>query len=162
MQNKVSNKIYDLEYNRPDKVNIINHLNELLANYQVYFHKLRIFRWNVVGKEYFDLRNQFMDLQEKAGQSIDEIAERIRIFDQTPLNMLNNYLKSSVIEENGLNLSGYEMVIEILGDIITLLRLQDECMKATIDLHDYGTEKMLQNFIYELEKDHKILFTWLK
>jgi starvation-inducible DNA-binding protein len=162
MQNTVSNKTYDLEYNRQDKAEIIIHLNEILANYQLYFHKLRIFRWNVVGREYFDLQNQFMNLQEKAQRNIDEIAERIRIFDQTPLKLLNDYIKSSKIKENGLNLTAHEMVQEVLGDMLTLLSLQEDCMKMTIDLQDYGTEKMLKDFIYETEKDHKMLLSWLK
>jgi starvation-inducible DNA-binding protein len=162
MLNKEIKNTYEVEYKRPEKAAIITPLNELLANYQIYFHKLRIFRWNVVGKDYFDLRNQLMNLQEKAGRNIDEIAERIRIYDQTPMSLLNEYIKTSGIKENQINLSGYEMVIEILGDIMTLLEIQELCMSATVNLHDYGTETMLKNFIYETEKDHKVLLSWVK
>jgi starvation-inducible DNA-binding protein len=162
MLNKETNNTYEVEYKRPEKAAIITPLNELLANYQIYYHKLRIFRWNVVGKDYFDLRNQLMNLQKKAGRNIDEIAERIRIYDQTPMSMLSEYIKSSEIKENQINLSGYEMVKEILRDLLALLKLQEQCMKATLGLHDYGTEKMLRNFIYEMEKDHKILLSWIK
>ena len=57
---------------------IAESLNLLLANYSVYYQKLRNYHWNVQGSDFFDLHEQFEMLYTEALNSIDSIAERIR------------------------------------------------------------------------------------
>jgi starvation-inducible DNA-binding protein len=49
-------------------------LNELLANYQVHYQKLRNYHWNVKGSDFFDLHQEFETLYTEANQNIDDIA----------------------------------------------------------------------------------------
>src|SRR5918993_5845776 len=63
-------------------------LNSLLANYSVHYQKLRNYHWNVKGSDFFDLHEQFEIQYNEALQSIDEIAERIRVFGKTPLSTM--------------------------------------------------------------------------
>ncbi|MDX1428321.1 MAG: DNA starvation/stationary phase protection protein, partial [Salegentibacter mishustinae] len=35
--------------------NTVQELNVLLADYHIYYQKLRNFHWNVIGKNFFDL-----------------------------------------------------------------------------------------------------------
>ncbi len=162
MKTSLKNNLYDLEYSTLDKAEMLTHLNKLLANYQVFYHKLRVFRWNIVGKDYFELHRKFTDLKEKINRNIDEIAERIRIFDQTPLVLMNEYKRQSTVRENGSNMAGFEMVKETVTDIVTILSILGEGVKAASDVGDYGSESMMKGFIYEMEKDHKVLLSWLK
>src|SRR5688572_33158880 len=60
-------------------------LNALLANYSVHYQKLRNYHWNVKGTDFFDLHQEFESQYNQSLEHIDEIAERIRIFAQTPL-----------------------------------------------------------------------------
>jgi starvation-inducible DNA-binding protein len=162
METNVVKSIYDLEYSKLNNVEIVQKLDELTASYLVYSHKLVNFRWNIVGKDYHNLRKTFAGLHERAFQYVNEIAERIRVFDQTPVCLLKDIVKLSVVEENGHNLTGFEMVREILTDILKLLSLNEECLKTAMDLGDYGTEEMTKKIIYEMEKDHRSLLSWLK
>ena len=162
MTNKVIQNVFELEYNKLNQAEVIKSLNALLASYQIYLHKLKIFHWNVVGQDYFNLRLKFRDLFSKALRNSDEVAERIRIFNQTPVCILNDVVKLSKIQENDLNLAGFEMVKEILKDILILLSLKKECLKMAIDLGDFGTEAMIKQLIYDVEKDHRSLLSWLK
>jgi starvation-inducible DNA-binding protein len=141
---------------------MLTHLNELLANYQVFHQKLRVFRWNIVGRGYLELHRKFTDMKEKANLNIDKIAERIRILDQTPLILMSEFRRQSTVKENGSNMDSYEMVKESLKDILTIIAILRESIKAASDVGDYGTESMIKGFIYELEKDHKTLLSWLK
>jgi starvation-inducible DNA-binding protein len=162
METSLNKNLHDLEYSTLDKAEMLTHLNKLLSNYQVFYHKLRVFRWNIVGQDYFELHKFFTDLKERVNFTIDEIAERIRVFDQTPLVLINEYKRQSTVRENGSNMAGFEMVKETLTDMVTILSILGECVKAAGDVSDYGTESMIKGFIYELERDHKILSSWLK
>ena len=38
---------------------LVNHLNDLLANYQIFYQNLRGFHWNVKGSNFFELHAKF-------------------------------------------------------------------------------------------------------
>ena len=40
----------------------VSELNILLADYHLYYQKLRNFHWNVIGKNFFDLHEKFEEV----------------------------------------------------------------------------------------------------
>ena len=60
-------------------------LNDLLANYQLFYQNLRGLHWNIKGKEFFELHLKFEELYEDAVIKVDEIAERILTLEGDPL-----------------------------------------------------------------------------
>ena len=59
-------------------------------------------------------------------------------------------------------MAGFEIVKETVSDILKIISVLGECVRAANEVGDYGTESMMKGFIYEMEKDHKILLSWLK
>lgn len=55
---------------------LVNHLNDLLANYQIFYQNLRGFHWNVKGSNFFELHAKFEEYYNDAIEKVDEIAER--------------------------------------------------------------------------------------
>src|SRR5688572_29374090 len=83
-----------------EEIDKITHaLNSVLANYSVHFQKLRNFHWNVKGSDFFDLHLEFEEQYKEAFENIDQIAERIRVFGETPLSTMREYLQESEIKE---------------------------------------------------------------
>ena len=81
--------------NRAASEETANKLNELLANYQVFYMNSRGFHWNIKGDKFFELHLKFEELYNDSLIKIDEIAERIleRInaaFEQVPFVLLLN------------------------------------------------------------------------
>src|SRR3954471_5284565 len=85
-------------------------LNQLLANYSVHYQKLRNFHWNVKGSDFFDLHERFEQQYNEAFNNIDAIAERIRVFGETPLSTMKDYLETADIKETGTDLDSDIMV----------------------------------------------------
>ena len=52
-------------------------LNQLLADYQVFYANLRGFHWNVRGKGFFTLHEAYEKLYNTVAEQVDEVAERI-------------------------------------------------------------------------------------
>ena len=55
---------------------ITSQLNPLLADYMVYYQKLRNYHWNVKGHEFFKLHEKFEEGYLQAAEWADDIAER--------------------------------------------------------------------------------------
>lgn len=145
-----------------DQIEKITHgLNALLANYSVHYQKLRNYHWNVKGSDFFDLHENFESQYNQSLQHIDEIAERIRIFGQTPFSTMADYLRVSEIKETSTNLSSDLMVREILSDYRILLQYMFSLVEIASDQYDSGTEDMVKGFIKSIEKHHWMLSAFL-
>lgn len=162
VQNGKETKRYrKLGFDKKETERLVESMNELLANYSVHYQKLRNYHWNVKGADFFDLHEQFEDRYNIAKESIDEIAERIRVFGHTPVSTMSEYLKISNIKETGTDIEAEEMVKEVLRDYEVLLSYLTDTMNAAIDIGDVGTEDMLNTFIQDMEKHHWMLSAFL-
>jgi starvation-inducible DNA-binding protein len=143
-----------LGYTKMETAEIVDSLNKLLANYSVHYQKLRNYHWNVKGGDFFDIHEQFENQYNDAKVAIDDIAERIRVFNQTPLSTMRDYLATSTIKETGTELNAFEMVREIINDYETLLEFMFDAIEKGIEYGDSGTEDMVKSFVKATEKNH--------
>jgi starvation-inducible DNA-binding protein len=154
---KVSNtkkSFVKLGYTKLQTAEITDSLNQLLANYSVHYQKLRNFHWNVKGADFFDVHEQFEEQYNDVKVAIDDIAERIRVFGQTPLSTMREYLDASEIKESGTDLTAMEMVKEIIRDYEVLLEYMFKVIEYAIENGDSGTEDMVKSFVKTTEKNH--------
>lgn len=141
---------------------VVVSLNTLLADYHLYYQKLRNFHWNVLGRNFFDLHEQFELLYEDARVKIDEIAERILTLRYHPMSNYSEYLGSSSINESPTDLRDTEMVTEILGAHRILLEQMSEVVEKAEEIGDEGTIDLIGGYIRELEKTSWMLDAWNK
>jgi len=141
-------------------VNTVKELNVLLADYHLYYQKLRNFHWNVIGKNFFDLHVKFEELYEDAKIKVDEIAERVLTLRFQPTSNLSEYLETSSIKESPSNISDSEMIKTLLNDhgilLIQLRKVSEIAEKGGDD----GTVDLMGGYIRELEKTSWMLDAW--
>jgi starvation-inducible DNA-binding protein len=131
---------------------IVVALNQLLANYQVHYHKLRSFHWNVEGPDFFELHETFEQDYHSTEKNIDEIAERIRVFGVKPRLSIKDNLELSEIKETKISISALEMVKEVLKDFEILHDKMLDVLNAALETGDNATEHMISEFMRDLEK----------
>ncbi len=141
---------------------VVVELNALLAEYHLYYQKLRNFHWNILGRNFFDLHEKFEELYEDARTKIDEIAERILTLRYHPVSNLSDYLKVASIRESESNLEDHEMVDEILKAHGILLRQMTKIIQEAESIADEGTIDLIGAYIRELEKTSWMLDAWNK
>lgn len=141
---------------------VVVELNSLLANYHIYYQKLRNFHWNVLGDNFFDLHNKFEELYGDARTKIDEIAERILTLRYHPMSKLSEYLEIASIEEVSPLQSDRSMVLEIIKDHKILLEQMSKVIKKADTAEDEGTLDLIGAYIRELEKSSWMLDAWTK
>ena len=58
-------------------VEVVNALQQLLADFQVHYTNLRHLHWFVKGHSFFIMHEKYEELYDDAAEKIDEVAERI-------------------------------------------------------------------------------------
>ncbi|MBI3143318.1 MAG: DNA starvation/stationary phase protection protein [Bacteroidetes bacterium] len=133
-------------------VEISEKLNDLLANFQVYYQNLRGFHWNIKGRDFFELHIKFEELYNLAAVSIDEIAERILTLDHIPMHTYSNYIKVSDIEEATNVTNGREAMGMVKANIEVLLKKEKSLLKLAESSDDQGTADLMTQYITAQEK----------
>lgn len=149
-----------LNLNEDKLSNVVIELNQLLADYHLYYQNLRNFHWNIMGENFFDLHNKFEEFYTDARGKIDEMAERILTLRYHPMSNYSDYLKQSNIKENDTMLSDNEMVSEILSNHAILIRQMNNVLNTAQEANDEGTIDLVGGYIRELEKSSWMLDAW--
>lgn len=127
-------------------------LNDLLANYQVFYMNVRGFHWNIRGDKFFELHAKFEELYTDALVKIDEIAERILTLGTTPLHNYSAYLEESDIKEHTGVSDGFTAVERILEGFRILLVKERELLRLSAEADDEGTNALMSDYVREQEK----------
>ncbi|NNC50645.1 MAG: DNA starvation/stationary phase protection protein [Flaviramulus sp.] len=141
---------------------VVVELNILLADYHIYYQKLRSNHWNILGKNFFDLHVKFEELYTDARVKIDEIAERILTLRYHPMSKFSDYLQVSAIEEVEPLKADTEMVEETINDHKLLLKQMSKVIDIAEKIGDEGTIDLIGAYIRELEKSSWMLNAWNK
>jgi len=136
-------------------------LNNLLANFQIYYQNLRGIHWNIKGKRFFDLHVKFEELYTDANLKVDEIAERILTLGETPLHTFKDYINSAKVPV-GENISQDEKAVRLIVDSLSeLLKIERDLLDKSGEANDEGTNSMMSDFITEQEKTVWMMKAWL-
>lgn len=127
-------------------------LNELLANYSLFYQNTRGYHWNIKGEKFFELHVKFEELYNNLLLKIDEIAERILTLGHSPEHKYSEYIKTSGIKESSQTSNGSNAVEDILNSFSKLIVLQREILKLSEDANDEGTNALMSDYIMEQEK----------
>jgi len=142
--------------NAAPAANTVNGLQQLLADFQVYYANLRGFHWNVKGKYFFHLHSKFEELYDDASGKIDEIAERILMLDGVPAHTFSDYLRVSKVKETGVVTNGEDGLKNVLETLSLLIQSERAILKQASEAGDESTVAMMSDYLKEQEKT-----TWM-
>lgn len=127
-------------------------LNDLLANYQIFYANVRGFHWNVKGEKFFELHVKFEELYTDLILKIDELAERILTLGSHPEYRYSEYIKTAVIKEAERTNNGVENVQNLIDSFSILIQKQRALLDLSGEAGDEGTNSLMSDYIREQEK----------
>lgn len=142
--------------------NLSEQLNDLLANYQLFYQNLRGLHWNIQGKDFFELHLKFEELYNDAVLKVDEIAERVLTLEGEPLHTFTAYLKQAEIKEVQGVKDGIEGVKIVIENFQTLVSKERVILALAADAEDEGTVGLMSEYISLTEKTLWMLNSYLK
>ncbi|PVZ70366.1 DNA starvation/stationary phase protection protein [Pelagibaculum spongiae] len=131
---------------------IAKDLNELLANYQIFYMNVRGYHWNIKGEKFFELHLKFEELYNDLLLKVDEVAERILTLGYQPEHAYSVYTQHSEITEK-LNITdGKQAVGDIVASLALLIKKQRAILSLAADAEDEGSSSLMSDYIKEQEK----------
>ncbi len=127
-------------------------LNDLLANYSLFYQNTRGYHWNIKGEKFFELHLKFEELYNDIFLKIDEVAERILTLGYAPNHNFSDYKKVAKIQESISVSDGIAAVEDILKSFKTIISLQREILALSADAGDEGTNALMSDYIRAQEK----------
>ena len=132
--------------------NVVVNLQQMLADYQVFYTNLRGFHWNIKGHGFFVLHSKFEDMYNDAANKVDEIAERILMLGGQPDNRFSEYLKVAQLKEVTNVSCADEALKHILDTYGYLIGEERKVLALASEAGDETTVSMMSDYIKEQEK----------
>ena len=127
-------------------------LNNLLADYMMFYQNTRGLHWNIKGEKFFELHLKFEELYTNLLVKVDEVAERILTLGTTPLHTFDDYKNTAKIKSVKNVSEGKKGVQSILDAFEVLIVKQRQLLKLSADAVDEGTNALMSDYIREQEK----------
>lgn len=139
---------------------IVESLNQLLADFQVYYTNLRGFHWNIKGHGFFILHGKFEELYNDAAEKVDELAERILMLGGVPENRFSEYLKVARVQEVAGVSCGDEALKHVLDTYSLLIGEERKLLSLASEAGDEATVALMSDYLKEQEKMVWMLVAW--
>ncbi len=131
---------------------LAGNLNDLLANYSIFYQNVRGYHWSIKGNKFFELHVKFEELYNDLVLKIDEIAERILTLGHAPNHKYSDYNIISEITEKSEVADGTKAVKDIVDSFKTIITLQRQYKSGADDAGDEGTAALMSDYIRSQEK----------
>jgi len=155
-------KLNAIGLHQEDAEELAKKLNELLANYSIFYQNTRGFHWNIKGEKFFELHLKFEELYNDLLLKIDEVAERILTLGYTPEHSYSQYAKTSTIKESKKISDGLDAVNQILEAFKIIIVKQREILTLATEANDEGTNALMSDYIRFQEKQVWMYSSFLK
>ena len=127
---------------------MIEKLNKLLSDLNVFYRKLQNYHWNVKGHDFFTIHAKLEEYYNEVNEQIDEIAEHILILNGQPLGTMKDYINTSEIEEaKNEKITSQEIFTEVIKDLEKLLEDVKQIKKCADENEDYPTSSLMDEYI---------------
>lgn len=130
----------------------VNSLQQLLADFQIFYTNLRGFHWNIQGKSFFTLHSKFEEMYDDTAEKVDEIAERILMLGGIPANKFSDYLKTAKVKEIAGITCGDEAVKNILETLSMIVEEERAILEQASEAGDESTVALMSDYLKEQEK----------
>lgn len=131
---------------------VVNSLENLLADFQIFYTNLRGFHWHIQGKSFFALHEKFEEMYDDTAEKVDELAERILMLNGTPANKFSDYLKIARIKEVTNVKCEKEAAQNILDTYKVLIGQERALVALASEAGDESTVAFIGDYIREQEK----------
>ena len=129
-------------------------LNVLLADLEVFYHKLQSFHWYVAGEMFFQIHAKLEVYYDMVSEQVDEVAEMILMNEEKPVSLLTDFKSLSNIQESKNEFHGeVDLVLkEVKNDFESLLMEVKAIKKAADEEDNYLVSAKMDDYISSYSK----------
>jgi starvation-inducible DNA-binding protein len=126
---------------------LVDNLKTLLASTETFSLKSRNFHWNIEGSDFPQYHSFFGDMYSETYETVDKIAEYIRVLDSYAPGSLTRYSELTIIEDQTKVPRAGLMFVESLNDCQKMSQLAT----AIFDVATEERQQGIANYMAELQ-----------
>jgi starvation-inducible DNA-binding protein len=128
-------------------------LNTLLADEHVLYMKIRNYHWNYEGSNFSEMHKFYEGQYEQLAETIDEIAERVRMIGHYATGRLKDLLQIARLDEPDYTIEQEDQLKNLLSDHETIIKLlRKEISEIDDKYNDAGSVDLLTSILRQHEK----------
>jgi starvation-inducible DNA-binding protein len=131
---------------------IVRHLQLQVANAFLLYANYKRYHWQCFGPLFRDLHLLFDELAKDVQQTLDELAERLRMIGQDPVATPPEVMEIASVKPASLGRSMREMVEEADAHAVVVIREMRQAVTAAQEADDPGTADLFTKFVQVHEK----------
>lgn len=131
---------------------VVEGLQQQVANAFILYLNYKHYHWQTFGPLFRDLHRLFDELAGEVYETIDVLAERVRMIGQNPLSRIEDFQKTATIKSASENTDMREMVKEADTNVIRIIKEMRVAIKNANDNDDPGTADVFTRFVQIHEK----------
>ena len=150
---KLSEKLSEQisETNKPNS-EVVKGLQQQVANAFILYLNYKHYHWQTFGPLFRDLHRLFDEFAEEVYETIDVLAERVRMIGQNPVSRIEEFQKTATIKSAADNTDMREMIKEADTNVIRIIKEMRQAIKTADESDDPGTADVLTRFVQIHEK----------
>lgn len=138
-------------------------LQRYLSNLAVLNVKFHNIHWNVVGNQFVQIHNFTEEAYDKFFEAFDEVAELLKMKNETPLSTMAEYLENSTVEEiKAKDFSIKESLEIVRQDMASMKELAVEIRNIADEEGDFETVAVFEEYVAYFSKNIWFINSMLK
>ena len=139
------------EANKPNG-EVVTGLQQQVANALILYLNYKHYHWQTFGPLFRDLHLLFDEFAGEVYETIDVLAERVRMIGQNPVSRIEEFQKTATIKSAADTTTMREMIKEADTNVIQIIKEMRQAIKTADNNDDPGTADVLTRFVQIHEK----------
>jgi starvation-inducible DNA-binding protein len=131
---------------------VVKHLQTQVANAFIVYLNYKHYHWQTFGPLFRDLHRLFDEFAGEVYETIDVLAERVRMIGQNPVSRIEEFQQTATIKSASDNHDMQQMITEADNNAIQIIKEMRDAIKTANDKNDPGTADVLTRFVQIHEK----------
>lgn len=133
--------------------NMINKLNQNIADLHILYVKLHNYHWNIKGMQFLPIHKMTEEYYEYVAELYDVIAERVLQLNAKPISSVKEYLdRAQIQDETASDFNAEQVLSGLTADFNYLLSAYKEILAMADKSEDVSTANIISDSIQWLEK----------
>jgi starvation-inducible DNA-binding protein len=137
--------------NKPNDA-VVKGLQQQVANAFILYLNYKHYHWQTFGPLFRDLHLLFDEFATEVYETVDPLAERVRMIGQNPVSRIEEFQKTATIKSAADSRDMSEMIKEADINVIKIIKEMRQAIKTADEADDPGTADVLTRFVQVHEK----------
>lgn len=131
---------------------VVQSLQVQLANAFILYLNYKHYHWQTFGPLFRDMHLLFDELAGEVYETIDVLAERVRMIGQSPVSHFEDFMQTATVKAAKKGTDMRQMIAEADQNVLTIIKEMRDGVKTAEENNDPGTVDIFSRFVQIHEK----------